>query len=145
MNTGNFILSGSVGQIFFSLSQNLFTESEIPQIFLAIFPLSFLLIKLKLLFVTSLRFSFGFCFLGRFLLIGSSSLTFAFSLFDSLNKKFIFHIILVQACLRAPHVVADEAKLAIVFTYFLFSFFLFSSSSSSPPSTFHPLRGISRA
>ena len=25
---------------------------------------------------------------------------------------------LVQACLRAPHVVADEAKLAIVFTYF---------------------------
>ena len=26
--------------------------------------------------------------------------------------------ILVQACLRAPHVVADEAKLAIVFTYF---------------------------
>ena len=26
--------------------------------------------------------------------------------------------ILVQACLRAPHVVADDAKLAIVFTYF---------------------------
>ena len=25
---------------------------------------------------------------------------------------------LVQACLRAPHEVADEAKLAIVFTYF---------------------------
>ena len=50
-----------------------------------------------------------------------------------------FHLLLVQACLRAPHVVADEAKLAIVFTYF----FLFSSSS--PPSTFHPLRGISRA
>ena len=37
--------------------------------------------------------------------------------------------VLVQACLRAPHVVADEAKLAIVFTYFffllLFSFFFF--------------------
>ena len=34
---------------------------------------------------------------------------------------------LVQACLRAPHVVADEAKLAIVFTYFFlfFSFFFF--------------------
>ena len=33
---------------------------------------------------------------------------------------------LVQACLRAPPVVADEAKLAIVFTYFfLFSFFFF--------------------
>ena len=30
---------------------------------------------------------------------------------------------LVQACLRAPYGVADEAKLAIVFTYFLFSFF----------------------
>ena len=32
-----------------------------------------------------------------------------------------FHLLfsfLVQACLRAPHVVADEAKLAIVFTYF---------------------------
>ena len=28
---------------------------------------------------------------------------------------------LVQACLRAPHVVADEAKLAIVFTYFFSS------------------------
>ena len=27
--------------------------------------------------------------------------------------------ILVQACLRARHVVADEVKLAIVFTYFL--------------------------
>ena len=35
-------------------------------------------------------------------------------------------IFLVQACLRAPHVVADEAKLAIVFTYFFLSFF-FSS------------------
>ena len=31
---------------------------------------------------------------------------------------------LVQACLRAPHVVADEAKLAIVFTYFFLFFFL---------------------
>ena len=33
--------------------------------------------------------------------------------------------ILVQACLRAPHVVADQAKLALVFPYFLFSFFSF--------------------
>ena len=32
---------------------------------------------------------------------------------------------LVQACLRGPHVVADEAKLAIVFIYFFSSFFLF--------------------
>ena len=31
------------------------------------------------------------------------------------------YFILVQACLRVPPVVADEAKLAIVFTYF-FSF-----------------------
>ena len=105
-------------------------------------------------------------------------------------------MLLVQACLRAPHVVADEAKLAIVFTYFFlsFSFFFFSAFyfsptsenlpwlkicfpqhfgitrrymqkkyflgvnfiflifffflflfSFSPPSTFHPLRGISRA
>ena len=30
---------------------------------------------------------------------------------------------LVQACLRAPHVVVDEAKLATVFTYFFFFFF----------------------
>ena len=29
-----------------------------------------------------------------------------------------FFLLLVQACLRAPPVVADEAKLAIVFTYF---------------------------
>ena len=29
---------------------------------------------------------------------------------------------LVQACLRAPPGVADEAKLAIVFTYFFFFF-----------------------
>ena len=35
---------------------------------------------------------------------------------------------LVQACLRAPHVVADEAKLAIVFTYFFLLFFSFFSS-----------------
>ena len=31
-------------------------------------------------------------------------------------------MLLVQVCLRAPHVVADEAKLAIVFTYFFSSF-----------------------
>ena len=43
--------------------------------------------------------------------------------------------LLVQVCLRVPPVVADEAKLAIVFTYF----FSFSSSS------FDPLRGISHA
>ena len=49
---------------------------------------------------------------------------------------------LVQACLRAPLVVADEANLAIVFTYFFSFFFLLSFS---PPSTFHPLGGISRA
>ena len=37
---------------------------------------------------------------------------------------------LVQACLRAPPVVADEAKLAIVFspTFFFFFLFLFLSS-----------------
>ena len=48
--------------------------------------------------------------------------------------------LLVQACLRAPLVVADEAKLAIVFTYFfllLFSFFflrllLFTHFGESP-------------
>ena len=34
-------------------------------------------------------------------------------------------IVLVQACLRAPPVVADEAKLAIVFTYFFLSSFFF--------------------
>ena len=33
---------------------------------------------------------------------------------------------LVQTCLRAPHMVADKAMLAIVFTYF-FLLFLFSS------------------
>ena len=48
--------------------------------------------------------------------------------------------LLVQACLRAPLVVADEVKLAIVFTYFFLFFFLLST-----PSAFHPLRGISRA
>ena len=37
----------------------------------------------------------------------------------------LIFLILVQACLRAPLVVADEAKLAIVFTYFFLSFFLF--------------------
>ena len=50
--------------------------------------------------------------------------------------------VLVQACLRAPHVVADEAKVAIVFTYFFFISFFFLSST---PSAFYPLRGISRA
>ena len=44
---------------------------------------------------------------------------------------------LVQACLRAPHVVADEAKLAIVFTYFFLSFsfyaFCFSPTSGNLP------------
>ena len=34
-------------------------------------------------------------------------------------------VYLAQTCLRAPHMVADEAKLAIVFTYF-FLLFLFS-------------------
>ena len=57
--------------------------------------------------------------------------------------RVIMENLLVQACLRAPHVVADEAKLAIVFTYFFLSFFLFSFSPT--PSAFHPLRGISRA
>ena len=42
---------------------------------------------------------------------------------------------LVQACLRAPPVVADEAKLAIVITYFFF--FL-----SSTPFAFHPLLAL---
>ena len=63
---------------------------------------------------------------------------------------------LVQACLHAPLVVADEAKLAIVFTYFflLFFFFLYALCSSptsgklpcvkfffflSTSSAFHPL------
>ena len=54
---------------------------------------------------------------------------------------------LVQACLHAPPVVSDEAKLAIVFTYFflLLLLFLIFLLSFSPPYTFHPLRGISRA
>ena len=38
--------------------------------------------------------------------------------------------------LRAPPVVADEAKLAIAFTYFFSTF--------STPFAFHPLRGNSR-
>ena len=47
-------------------------------------------------------------------------------------------LFLVQACLRAPHVVADEAKLAIVFTYFFsspssFSAFYFSPTSGNLP------------
>ena len=46
--------------------------------------------------------------------------------------------LLVQACLRAPPVVADEAKLAIVFTYFFlfssFFFFFFSTFYFSPTS-----------
>ena len=46
------------------------------------------------------------------------------------------------ACVRHPWW-RTESKLGIVFTYFfLFFFFLFFSS---PPSTFHPLRVISRA
>ena len=77
--------------------------------------------------------------------------------------------ILVQACLRAPHVVADEAKLVIVFTYFflllfgpgglraplvvadeaklaiVFTYFFLFLSFSPTPSAFHPLRGNSRA
>ena len=56
-----------------------------------------------------------------------------YSEFRSILRNLNF--LLVQAC-----VVADEAKLAIVFTYFFFLFLFFS-----PPSTFHPLRGISRA
>ena len=36
---------------------------------------------------------------------------------------------MVRACLRAPHVVADEAKLAIVFTYF----FLFGPGGLHTP------------
>ena len=50
----------------------------------------------------------------------------------------VFHSILVQACLCALHVVADEAKLAIVFTYFFlfslfFSAFFFSPTSGNLP------------
>ena len=59
-----------------------------------------------------------------------------------LGKIFVIKIFLVQACLRGPSVVVDEAKLAIVFTYFFL--FSFSSSFSSTPSAFDPLRGISR-
>ena len=51
---------------------------------------------------------------------------------------------LVQAsCVRHPWW-WTEAKLAIVFTYF-FLFFFFFFLFLSTPSTFHPLRGISRA
>ena len=50
--------------------------------------------------------------------------------------------ILVQACLRAPHVVADEAKLAIVFTYFFLSFS--SSFFFSYAFCFSPTSGILR-
>ena len=46
---------------------------------------------------------------------------------DEAKLAIVFTYFLVQACLRAPHVVADEAKLAIVFTYF---FLLLLSSSS---------------
>ena len=50
---------------------------------------------------------------------------------DEANAKFAivftYFFLFVQACLRAPPVVADGAKLAIVFTYFflLFTFFFF--------------------
>ena len=51
-------------------------------------------------------------------------------------------LLLVQACLRAPHVVADEAKLAIVFTYFflLFLSFFFYAFCFSPTSGESPVR-----
>ena len=54
------------------------------------------------------------------------------------NKYYCHYIfVLVQACLRARHVVADEAKLAIVFTYFFLSFsfsaFYFSPTSGNLP------------
>ena len=44
--------------------------------------------------------------------------------FSEVCLEYSGRFLLVQACLRAPHVVADEAKLAIVFTYF-FLLFLF--------------------
>ena len=51
---------------------------------------------------------------------------------------YCFQILLVQACLRAPPLLTDESKLAIVFTYFfLFFFFLllfFSAFYFSPTS-----------
>ena len=49
--------------------------------------------------------------------------------------RYVKYNILVQACLPAPTVVADEAKLAIVFTYFFpffLSFFFFSAFYFSP-------------
>ena len=45
------------------------------------------------------------------------------------QKDSIFQ--LVQACLRAPHVVADEAKLAIVF-FFLLRLLLFTHFGETP-------------
>ena len=41
------------------------------------------------------------------------------------------HFLKVQACLRAPQVLADEAKVAIVFTYFFF-FFLVQACLRAP-------------
>ena len=43
--------------------------------------------------------------------------------FLSKKKKFKSKTFLVQACLCAPHVVTDEAKLAIVFTFFFLLIF----------------------
>ena len=79
----------------------------------------------------------------------------------SVDAKLATYIFLVQACLCATHMVADKAKLAIVFTYFwswcacvrhlwwrtkrswplfLPTFFLLFST----PSAFQPLQGNSR-
>ena len=52
------------------------------------------------------------------------------TVFSLVFKNLRLVTFLVQACLRAPHVVADEAKLAIVFTYFFLSFFFLSFSFS---------------
>ena len=46
---------------------------------------------------------------------------------DEAKLAIVFTYVLVQACLRAPPVVADKAKLAIVF-HLLFSFFAFCFS-----------------
>ena len=52
-----------------------------------------------------------------------------------IKQNILFRQILVQVCLRAPPVVADKAKLAIVFTYFfLSSFFFFYAFCISPTS-----------
>ena len=59
------------------------------------------------------------------LFINNMSSKVSFFLLDTLYRVFLL-IDLVQACLRAPHVVADEAKLAIVFTYFFLLFLFFS-------------------